>query len=282
MEHSIGLDSIYHVVYKITNKVNGKIYIGKHSTANLNDPYLGSGDSIEKAKVKYGLHSFTKEILSTHDTSDEAYAEEARIVTIDFIKRRDNYNKVPGGKGPTLGMVVVKDGDSHKVVTKEEFDSNPNLEATSVGYITAKLSTGGPCFKVKKDDPRWETGEIVGNRAGYVMTEEMKSKFTRKGLTNSEEHRRKISEGNKGKTLSEEHKKSISEKLTGTTLSEERKKKISSALKGKTHSLESIEKMRSSHLGKTQKIVTCPHCGETGGASNMKIWHFDNCKFKVS
>ncbi|WFD55724.1 hypothetical protein phi5_244 [Enterobacter phage phi5] len=36
---------------------------------------------------------------------------------------------------------------------------------------------------------------------------------------------------------------------------------------------------------KTQKKreqLTCPHCAKVGDATNMKRWHFDNCKFKTS
>ncbi len=32
------------------------------------------------------------------------------------------------------------------------------------------------------------------------------------------------------------------------------------------------------HPNKIQ--VTCPHCGRTGGATNFKRYHFDNCKLK--
>ena len=37
---------MYHFVYETTNLINGKKYIGKHSTDDLNDGYLGSGKAI--------------------------------------------------------------------------------------------------------------------------------------------------------------------------------------------------------------------------------------------
>ena len=61
----------FNYIYKITNKINGKIYIGKHSTDNLNDGYIGSGVVLKQAIKKYGVENFTKEIIEFCDKEVE-------------------------------------------------------------------------------------------------------------------------------------------------------------------------------------------------------------------
>ncbi len=89
--------TIHYIVYKITNKINGKIYVGQHQTKNLNDGYMGSSAVLKAAIKKYGLENFTKEIIRECSSHEEMNDLEAEIVNHDFVARKDTYNLSVGG-----------------------------------------------------------------------------------------------------------------------------------------------------------------------------------------
>ena len=90
---------MYYLIYKITNNVNNKIYIGKHQTEDKNDDYIGSGKILKRAIEKYGLDKFTKEILFECNSLEEMNEKEAEIVDEEFVARLDTYNVKLGGQG---------------------------------------------------------------------------------------------------------------------------------------------------------------------------------------
>ncbi len=49
---------------------------------------------------------------------------------------------------------------------------------------------------------------------------------------------------------------------------------------GRKASDETKSKMSEGMKGIKKKIIKCPYCDKEGGSSQMKRWHFDNCKFK--
>lgn len=53
-----GDDGKYRVIYITRNLINDKIYIGQHTTLNIDDGYLGSGNLIKQAVKKYGKKNF--------------------------------------------------------------------------------------------------------------------------------------------------------------------------------------------------------------------------------
>lgn len=92
-------DYMFYTVYKITNLINNKQYIGYHSTNNLNDGYMGSGKLIIKAIEKYGIKNFKKEYIEIFNNQEDALALEAFLVCDDYILRKDTYNIALGGFG---------------------------------------------------------------------------------------------------------------------------------------------------------------------------------------
>ena len=88
----------HHILYKTTNLVNAKYYVGIHSTNNKNDGYLGSGRIFIKALKRYGRQNFQRTILKEFKSREEALIGEAHIVNEDFISKTDNYNVTLGGK----------------------------------------------------------------------------------------------------------------------------------------------------------------------------------------
>jgi hypothetical protein len=90
---------MFYLIYKITNKLDGKIYIGSHKTKNIDDNYMGSGKYLNHAYKKHGLENFVKEILFLYDNAKDMYAKEAEIVNEDFLAETNTYNLKKGGFG---------------------------------------------------------------------------------------------------------------------------------------------------------------------------------------
>lgn len=101
-----------YIVYETTNLVNGKIYIGVHSTKTpyIFDGYLGCGINIhhpssykriktafQHAVMKYGFSNFKRKTLAVFDSWEEASNLEAQLVNEDFLAREDVYNMILGG-----------------------------------------------------------------------------------------------------------------------------------------------------------------------------------------
>lgn len=117
--------------------------------------------------------------------------------------------------------------------------------------------------------------------SGFIHTEETKDKIKSKLKCRifTEKHKQKISENRKGKSSGINHqnfgKKHSEETKLKMSLAQTREKH---AMFGKKHSPETKLKMSLSRKGKIPTQSICPHCNKSGAISQMKRWHFDNCK----
>ena len=84
------------VIYKTTNLVNGRFYVGKDARNRRN--YLGSGKVLRRAIDKYGKASFKKEILEyCKDLKQLDEREKYWIKELDAVEL--GYNLTEGGTG---------------------------------------------------------------------------------------------------------------------------------------------------------------------------------------
>ena len=170
-------------IYRIRNKINGKTYIGQHKYKKLNDDYMGSGVLLAKAKKKYGLENFEKEILESNiPTVELANDFEQMYILFERAKGKAEYNIADGGKGVAGGPMKGRHfSEEHK----------------------RKLSEAHKGKKVTEETRRKISLYQKGNqwRKDKHCSEETKKKMSEvhKGKSHSEERKRKISEAMKGK-----------------------------------------------------------------------------------
>ena len=210
-------------IYRITNKINGKTYIGKHKYKKLNDNYMGSGVHLRSAQKKYGIENFEKKILVFNISK----LEHANLLEKTFIAaerekvgRENCYNKADGGDGGDVMSIDVK-RKMYEIRKKYSGKNHPMYG------------------KHHSEESRKKMSEAAKGRPGYWLgkhlTEEAKRKSSEshKGKHLTEEQKRKISESNKGKCHSEESIRKMSESKKGHKVSEETRKKISETNRGK-------------------------------------------------
>jgi group I intron endonuclease len=167
---------IYYL-YKITNKLNGKIYIGVHETDNLEDGYMGSGKAIISAIKKYGKENFTKEIMEFFDNREAMYLRESNLVSSEFCQDNMNYNMAPGGKGGTIILNRSPFSGPHTEETKNK------IRLSLLGRIPSaetRMKISKNNFSKRNPIKQKEHAIKAGKKRAemYIRTPELKEKIS--------------------------------------------------------------------------------------------------------
>ena len=127
------------IVYKTTNLVNNKIYIGKDKHNNPN--YLGSGKHLNQAMKKYGRDKFTKEIIEYCESEHHMSIRER--YWISYYNSYDHsigYNLTLGGEGgDTFTYRDSNDQDITRALISEKSKFYNDLNRHKHSQNTKKL-----------------------------------------------------------------------------------------------------------------------------------------------
>jgi len=276
-------------IYKITNTVNNKIYIGQSWDIERrwgNHRALDTNLHLKAAIKKYGLENFNFEVIRIVSDSGltQILLDTLEIKYVKECKSHDRlygYNKTYGGNGgkrteETIQKIVNSRKVNNKKLSEEtrkrmsESHTGMKLSEETRKRISESHTGMKRSEEARKNMSLWQKGVPKG-----PMSEETKLKM--KGKKHSEETKLKM----KGGKNSEETKKKISEAMKGKKHSEETKLKMSEAMKGKKHKPmpeEAKIKISKTLTGVKHPILKCPYCNKQGGERMMKRWHFNNCK----
>jgi len=224
-------------IYKTTNLINGKVYIGK-SEKEFTTEYLGSDVLLSKAIEKYGKENFKVELIEECDTNDTLNDREKFWIK-EYMG--DNcYNIAEGGSGGnTLGNHPNKKAHYKSISKKISETLKGHTVSIERRKKQSKSHTGW--FKRLSEDEQNAYREKLSKKLKDVYKDGHHSK----GKSLTDEHKEKLSKkakengfgGDTWSNLTEDERNircmKLSKSLTGRVVSEETKMKISNSLKNR-------------------------------------------------
>lgn len=177
---------MYGYVYRTTNLINGKIYIGKHKADKFDPDYKGSGKYLWKAIDRYGWDNFKVEMLCPCFSESEMNAEERFLIKY-FNSRAKigvGYNISEGGDwGDVTQGLTEEDYNLMRIRRSRSLRGKPKSESHKRKISESEKG------KLVSDETRKKLRE---SHLGNTWTEESKAKA--RATRMNPEHRAKISE----------------------------------------------------------------------------------------
>jgi group I intron endonuclease len=144
----------FNYVYKTTNLITGKSYIGSHCTDNIDDNYIGSGRLFLKSVRKNGKENFIREILEICIDASLARLREEFYISEFGTLEPSGYNLSPVGG---IGF----NGSFHSGATKEKmskWQKGKTYEELYGPEKAAEMREKQSLAKLGKNTPRKNKG----------------------------------------------------------------------------------------------------------------------------
>jgi len=162
------------IVYKWTNTINGKWYIGSHK-GSCNDGYIASGKAVKNAMSKYGMHVFIRDILYIGEDFREVEEFVLEVLSAATDKKSYNLKNTATGGYVWTGREDTEEYKAWKLAIGSPGEKNPMYKKTHTEEAIQKIRES------KLGKPSWNKGV-----KGY-MTKEHADTFSRKGSKHTKE-----------------------------------------------------------------------------------------------
>lgn len=261
-----------HFIYKTTH-TNGKYYIGRHSTDNLDDGYIGSGRWPLSIKDRSSL---TREILEFTETFDQLVDLEDRYL-IEHYGKTNCMNMSNKSTGWATGEANPMNNDDVRVKFQGDnhwLRKNPERKIEFREQQMKKVIEGTHLF-LGESNPNKD-----GKNAKLAYARGTHNSITNNPSTvNAAKGTHHWQDGKSPNYQGKLNKKLIEEGRHNFLGAETNQKRIDAG----THNFVGPEANLARLAAGThpsQKKKTCEHCGKTASVGMYKRWHGVNCKKK--
>lgn len=260
-----------HFIYK-TSHPNGKYYIGRHSTDDIDDGYIGSGRWPRSIKDKSIL---TREILEYFSDQESLIDAEDRYLSEHYGKP-NCMNMSNKGTGAPIGDAnPMKRSEIREKIKGEHHWSNVNPDRRLTGERHWMNKNTQAKKKFIENNPALDgrNSKLATARGRNIFqTNNPSIRRSEQGIHHWQNGNSPNADGRLNKKLVEEGRHNF----LGPELNNQRIAEGTHNFLGSSGNLKRLA--AGTHPSQIKKV--CPHCGKQSSVGMFTRWHGDNCKEK--